>query len=83
MGDEINLTWRPFHSEGNSRTLAPPFVSFGEVLSVAEAARCARASEADIARAVESGDLPAGEGALGPYVKRRDLVAFLAAGGMG
>lgn len=83
MGEKTDLTWNPLTVEGNNRTVAPPFVAFGDVLTVAETARCARVGEADIAAAIESGDLPAGEGALGPYVKRSDLVAFLAAGGFG
>lgn len=74
MGRKIDLTGKPLSVIDNAPTIAPPFVAFGEVLSAAEAARCAGVGEGAIAEAIESGDLPAGEGALGPYVKRADLV---------
>lgn len=76
----VPITLYEAFEQSDAWTMTP---MFGNVLSVAEAARFANVSEADMAAAIESGDLPAGEGALGPYVKRSDLLDFVKAGGFG
>lgn len=76
----VPITLYEAFEQSSARTMTPVF---GRVLSVAEAARFANVGEADVAAAIESGDLPSGEGALGPYVKRSELLDFLKAGGFG